>query len=296
MKHLLAICALALAATTGTAIACLHPGNPSVQLVETGQKALIMYADGREELIIKVDYAGYAAPGPLAWVVPTPSVPDHYAETDPALFDELHRLTQPPQPRSKGLRSKSKSAAPAMLIMHQPVNVGTYTIQPIGASGPEAGPALNTWLKSNGFGEVPEANMKWYLDKGWTFLAIKTEANEPKGGLKPLRISFAADRLWYPLKFSSHQGDFPVTVYTLTKERLKPEAIAGLPGGFKAVGQARIVGGVGTSALKLLMAEIAKEGRLMIGRGHLRRLQSRRVNTQADPVAKWPEDFSIAAP
>jgi hypothetical protein len=59
-------------------------------IYQPSQKALILYEDNREDLILSVKYEGNASD--FAWVIPVPAYPD-IDVSDPYLFRELADLT-----------------------------------------------------------------------------------------------------------------------------------------------------------------------------------------------------------
>ena len=215
-------------------VPCLHPPRDfKGTLEETSQQAIIVWRDGREDLVLKVDYkmTGEKLPGDLAWVVPTPTQPDHYAVASGAIFEEIFQMAEQHSLRrlenGKGLRDSDTGPKQEAVTVLARVSVGEYDITALKATGKDAAKELNTWLAGRGYGEVPPANLAFFVDKGWTFLAIKInkekgeESLKKEGGFRPLRISFASATIVYPLKFSSHQGVFSVTVYVLTEKPVK---------------------------------------------------------------------------
>jgi hypothetical protein len=200
---------------------------------ETSQQAIIFWRDGREELILKVDYrlaAQAALPDDLARVLPVPAVPDDYAVVSPQIFKEAFELAQAHQAKKTArgdIAALSAEKRDGSVVALTPVTVGEYEITPLKALGADAAGALNRWLSERGYGEVPLANMQYYTERSWAFLAIKinkekgSAALKDQGGFRPLRISFAADRIYYPLKFSSHQGEFKVTAYVFTEKPVR---------------------------------------------------------------------------
>ncbi len=312
----------AILAATPFAAACIHaPRDYEGSLEETSQQALVFWADGREELVLNIAYEVVKgdAPTSLAWVVPVPNVPDHYAVSEPGVFKELFDLTEVKRPgrgeRARGTFGDDEAEKENGIELLDPVTVGDYAIQPIKGRGADAGPALNAWLTENGFGEVPEANMAYYLERDWTFLAIRMGPKkgqtriEGHGDFRPLRISFAADRIYYPLKFSSHQGTFDVTLYVVTEKGL-PTDERGLPTdeitsrlkqfGFHHANMSVPVklsnGELQRHAKELvgLWREIVSEKRIGLRKGILTKLVARDVNDpKRNPVSAWEEDFSI---
>lgn len=307
------------------AVACIHgPAKYQGKIEEKGQVGLVIHHAGREELILRVDYGVKAgkAPERLAWVVPVPSNPDHYATVHRRVFSELASLTAPRVRRAaRGPVAKGAKSMGTGIVLLEPSRVGPYDIQPIAGQGRESGPALNTWLTGHGFQAVKKKTMAWYLDAGWTFLAIGIGPEkgqkrlDPAGSLRPLRISFASDRIVYPLKFSSHQGSFPVTLYVLTRSGLKSVAKEQARSkGFDVTSRhelwrdeerawwlGRRPGSDHGLALRThahtlydLLRKIQREARMDIpARLTLTKLQAKRVNSRSNRLSKWAEDFAL---
>jgi hypothetical protein len=70
------------------------PPDDYYPIYETGQKALIIYQDSREDLVISISFEGKA--NEFGWVVPLPSQPD-VSKVDFSIFDRLSEETTPKQ-------------------------------------------------------------------------------------------------------------------------------------------------------------------------------------------------------
>src|SRR5262249_20505986 len=208
MTRRLEVLAAALLLAAGAAApACLHPPRDyKGTLAATTQEAIIFWRDGREEMVLKVNYqlkGDAGLPASLGWVVPVPTKPDAYAVADPKAFEDAFHLAVSKEPPAKG---PPRNGPPRGVVQEQ-VSVGEYDITVLKASGEKAAPELNDWLVGAGFSVYPLENMRFYTDRGWTFLAVKVnkeraaEALRDRGGLRPLRISFASEKVVYPLKF-----------------------------------------------------------------------------------------------
>jgi len=299
--------------------ACIHaPKHYKGSIAETSQEAVIFHQNGREELILKVAYKVEGdGPGPnqLGWVIPVPNQPDKYAVAERALFKELFDLTKP-VPRGGFQKFKAPTDTKSIVLLEK-TSVGEYTIQPILASGRHAGTALNGWLQKNGFGTLPDENLHYYLENQWTFLAIRIDPAKAgdtlktTGTFRPLRISFLSDRIVYPLKFSSHQGSFPVNLYVITPRGLprsgtSPDLADALNRQLKLFGfttgsipyqvssQEKRRGN--PSALSALWQELLQEGRIFMTDGVLDHLYACCINESRNPLTGWKEDFSLAPP
>jgi len=304
--------ALTLIALAGSsAWACLHGPSSAgpIEIDQDRQKAVVLYNAGREELILGVDYEVKGGEiDEIAWVIPVPQVPDAYAEADPEVFSAAAMAWHAARPRPPAPRSAADSlsdgnllkAAPPPIRLLETVKVGSYEIQPIQTSGAEAGPALNAWLKQNGFGEVPLENMSFYLERDWTWLAAKAKLGKAsaKAELRPLQLSFASDEVVYPLKFSTHQGEFAVELFVLTREPLEGFHER-KDGAFKT--EARHHGfrleGYRVHLPKQIEAAMAEakhfepfpSGEQVV----LTRAYHARVNNPSDPIAGWESDLSF---
>ncbi|WP_084528331.1 DUF2330 domain-containing protein [Nocardia crassostreae] len=64
---------------------------------------------------------------------------------------------------------------------------------------------IQKWLDDNGYAMRPEvtATMQPYLSEGWSFVAMRLSSGEPlRGAPDPVRLTFAADSLVYPMRMS----------------------------------------------------------------------------------------------
>jgi len=212
---------------------CMVPASYKGTISQSGQEAILFHKGDREELILRINYQikGDAMPDQFAWVITVPAEPDRYGVADGQLFEDMFDWAEKSMFRQR-LRSLSKENAPTeeafgniadSIELGKRVQVGPYDIQPVRAKGAEALSALNIWLKKNGFPTEDPGHMKYFIDKGFTFLAIKI--SPPKGektvraggDVKPLHLSFKSEKVYYPLRFSSRQGVFDLNLYVFTE-------------------------------------------------------------------------------
>ena len=195
-------------------------------IYQPSQKAVIFFADGREDLILSVRYEGNA--DEFAWVIPVPARPS-VEVADPELFWELADLTR------VHVVSGSKGLSPGMVSLEGPgvdvleeKTVGPYDVAILSAGDPAA---LVDWLNSNGysFPEASEEIIEEYIRKGWYFVASRINIGEEasglaKGTIEPLILSFESNRIVYPLRITSVSSDFcEVLLYVFTKQAVVPE-------------------------------------------------------------------------
>lgn len=208
---------------------CMVPRTYEGTISQNAQEAVMIWHDGREELVLRIDYAIGGAetmPEQFAWIVTVPNEPDAYAVSDATLFREMFRFAERhlhQQPRSNS-RAEGVAASAGGIELGTQVQVGPYDIQPVRAHGKAALEGLNQWLANNEFPTEDPAHMAYFVENGFTFLCIKVrpagsdDAVAPGGVLPPLQLSFASERPYYPLRFSSRQGVFDVNLYVLTRQ------------------------------------------------------------------------------
>jgi hypothetical protein len=107
--------------------------------------------------------------------------------------------------------------------------IGPFDVTRLAANDPAA---LATWLADKGFPRPDglDANLAPYIADHWEIVAIQlapAQAGELlTGGLQPLRLSFASDKLVYPMRLS-RSATTPQTVdlYVLADHRMDPESV-----------------------------------------------------------------------
>ena len=216
---------------------------------EPTQKAIIVWDEGREDLILQVKYDGPV--DEFGWLVPVPSLPV-VQKGSMDCFYELSRYTQqhfgPQAVANSGFGGRSQSLGgeePTVKVI-ETKTVGAYEVAVLSAK--DAG-SLETWLKENEFAFPSEKGdvFKSYIDQGWYFVAVKiqlhagmgfklsssapkktsatvsakTRSQLAKGELQPLHLSFATDKCVFPLKISSVNGKpSEVQLYVLSPQPL----------------------------------------------------------------------------
>jgi hypothetical protein len=223
----------------GLSIACcMLPRSYQGSIEQKGQEGIIFFDNGVEDLILKVSPVinGEAKLDKFCWLVTVPNEPDKYDVIDNSIFATMFSLEQKvlvkPKPKSSIGCSETKSAdgtksaeakdAYIGVELGKHVSVGDYDIQPIRGVGKHALSGLNSWLDANGFPTEPLEHMKYFVDNKFTFLCIKVNLLNAQNGmsgqsdLKPLHMTFKSEEIYYPMKYSSQQGDFSVNLYTLT--------------------------------------------------------------------------------
>jgi hypothetical protein len=222
---------LALAATVPVFPCCMVPATYEGTISQSSQEAVLFHANGREELILKINYQikGDTLPDHFAWVITVPNQPDKYAVAGKDLFKEVFQwadpLVSPPPSLSGGSKNAGSDRDSGGLEIGKPVKVGPYTIVPVKALGQQALTGLNQWLGKNGFPKEDPKHMAYFVENKFTFLCVRFDPRKGQktvdqaGGVPPLHLSFPSATPYYPLRFSSRQGVFNVNLYVLTKKQ-----------------------------------------------------------------------------
>ena len=224
---------LSMPATPVLADGCLFPDSMYRDLYESAQKAVILYGNNTEHLILSVSFEGDAED--FAWVIPLPAKPE-IAVTDAELFWELSDFTATEIP-SPGIGcmpfgGMSPGDQEGVDVIEEQV-VGPYATAILSATNATA---LVDWLNTNGyiFPEDGEEIVNEYIEKEWYFVATKINAVEEdtgytlaEGAIEPIVLSFASDEIVYPLRITSlsaTNGTPPeVLLYVFADHAMVPE-------------------------------------------------------------------------
>jgi len=214
---------------------CMLQKGLDASIRQNEQQGIIFFQNGVEDLILGIDYQieGKEIPSEFAWIISVPTKPTKYALADKGIFKTTnkwaHKLTYV-APRTIAF-GDGVAVAPSAgsLEFGKRERVGPYDIQPIKALGMEALDGLNEWLTQNGFPTETTEHMSYFIKNGFTFLCIKVNTAE-KGkplnkteAIKPLQITFNTSEIYYPLKYSSRQGNFELNLITLSSTPLDYE-------------------------------------------------------------------------
>ncbi len=183
-------------------------------VIEPAQKAVIVYDDNIEKLIIQVKFEGKVTD--FAWVVPVPNYPG-VEEAEKVLFAELSNLTSPPTNYGDihygcGCIAEGDRLAPKEggVDIWEEKRVGNYSVTILSADDSQA---LINWLGDNGyvFPDTAQSIVEYYVKNNWFFVAMKIDASTIEvdetgriyGAIEPVRLSFTSDTIIYPMKLSS---------------------------------------------------------------------------------------------
>ncbi len=179
---------------------------------ETGQKAVIMYEDGIETMVVSTSFTGNA--DDFAWVIPVPSKPEVSKGSD-ELFASLKNATQTNVYYEKsffGMDDAVMNSAGNSVTVVESKNVDYYEVTILTATDTDD---LATWFTKNGYNFPITADyiLESYIENGWYFVAMKinpdsldfsdVESELREGHATPVLMSFATEHPVYPMKISS---------------------------------------------------------------------------------------------
>ncbi|GAB7033803.1 DUF2330 domain-containing protein [Streptomyces sp. NPDC021749] len=210
-----------------------------------GRETSVVRWDGKTEQIVMSLQVNGTAPD-AAWIMPVP----HRATVklgDPAVFDRLATLTEPavaqrhyfwPRggdwPFGQNLDAAEapppSAGAPGVGVVGRE-RLGPFDVARLTATDPGA---LRNWLKTHGFHlPAPLASaLRPYVTQRWEYVAIRLAPAERhrtlSGTLDPLRLSFASDRLVYPMRLSAlATTPQSLGLYVLAPHRMEPRSAIG---------------------------------------------------------------------
>jgi hypothetical protein len=197
-------------------------------ILEPEQRAIIVFDEGREDLLLQVKYDG--APEEFGWIVPAPSQPK-LLPVPADRFEMLSRFTQTADQmhsdrvrRAKDPHRGTLGTEPVQMVNRD--TVGIYDAVTLKASD---GSALSHWLDAHGFAPPPGAEEVFgeYATNGWYFVAMRIVAVDQDstvarklatGTSQGVRLQFDTARPVYPLKISSlGSGPSDLIIYTVAK-------------------------------------------------------------------------------
>ena len=196
----------------------------------TSERALVSFADGREEIVtsLALEQAGPDA----AVVYPVPGDAEVSAVEGPDLFAYLERVTAPPpEDTARGGGDDEGAAGGAApgggVEVVGREEIGGYDVTRLRADDPDA---LQKFLDQEGYTLPAEAQpiLSDYVDQGWRFVAVKlAEGSADAGSLKPLKIAFDSDEIVYPKRLDSIAEQPPFTkLFVVSDRRMQTTATA----------------------------------------------------------------------
>jgi hypothetical protein len=203
------------------------------------ERALVAWDGAHQDVVMSFQVSGSSESA--AWVMPVPSAA-RVSLADPGLFAELERITAPRieyrtdwWPTFSWLSTgygdsdgAVGAAAPSGVNVLDRQRIGPFDVTRLAA---DDATALSTWLADNGFPHPDglDRNLSAYVAQRWQLVAIKLvpddAAGRLTGDLQPLRLSFDAPTVVYPMRLS-RAASVPQTVdlYVLADHRMDPQS------------------------------------------------------------------------
>ncbi|HEY6138553.1 MAG TPA: DUF2330 domain-containing protein [Thermoanaerobaculia bacterium] len=206
-----------LIALAAVAIACAPAPHAGDEIAVVEESAVIVWdaAAKTEHFIRRAIFHGKGRD--FGFLVPTPAVPI-LAEVDDAIFDKLEERTRPeivhvtkrrldftPFLLMSETRSESMTtgaAAPVEVLSSQ--KVAGYDAVVLAATDAAA---LQKWLAGHGYASTPDLT-EWldaYVQRQWKITAFKIDAAQPAVRTAAVKMSFAAERPFFPYREPASQ-------------------------------------------------------------------------------------------
>ena len=224
------------------ACGCFTPPDPSVPVVQAGERILFARDSGKVTAHIQIQYAGDAAE--FGWILPLPSVPTLELGTD-ELFNQLTTTTQPKYRLNRvfegdcfsrgGLGSGGADSAAnegnppgvpgaggqSPLVVQDAI--GPYDYAVLRADSKKE---MLDWLDANRY-FVPAGTdeaVNPYIRGGAFFLALKLRSGKSTGDLQPVVVKYDSDLPMIPIVLTSvaAQPDMGIQVWMLGEGRAIP--------------------------------------------------------------------------
>ncbi len=222
------------------ACGCFAPPDPSVPVVQAGERIVFAHEDGMVTAHIQIQYQGDASE--FGWLLPLPSVPEDGLKLGvEELFTQIINTTQPKYRvnlvagdscdfnfpgRFAGSASDAQNAPPSEeesgLVVLQD-SIGPYDYVVLDASTKDE---MFDWLVENGY-FIPtgtEDVVQPYIYDGAYFLALKLRKGNDVGDVQPVVLRYKADYAMIPIVLTSVAAnpDMGIQVWVLGEHRAIP--------------------------------------------------------------------------
>ena len=221
------------------ACGCFAPPDPSVPIVQAGERILFSHADGEVTAHIQIQYEGEASE--FGWLLPLPSVPEFGLGVE-ELFTRLINTTQPryrlvfqaddtcggifrspgAPTNALGGESSDDSSDPNSIVEIQG-SIGPFDFVVLDAANRQP---MFDWLVTNGY-VIPtgtEDVVGPYIYEGAKFLALKLRKGNDAGDIQPVVIKYKSDLPMIPIVLTSVAANpnMGVQVWVLGDSRAIP--------------------------------------------------------------------------
>ncbi|MDP3236823.1 MAG: DUF2330 domain-containing protein [Myxococcales bacterium] len=237
---LTATVAVATWAGRADACGCFAPPDPSVPIVQAGERILFATSNGKVTAHIQIQYAGDAKD--FGWLLPMPSVPTLKLGTE-ELFTQLIATTQPryfvqvratgncsngfggfgalaPSARG-GVNDAENDGNGSPLVIQS--SIGPYDYAVLKADNKDA---MLKWLADNRY-FIPvgtEDVVGPYINPGSFFLALKLQSGKSAGDIQPVVLEYPSEKPMIPIILTSvaAQPNMGIQVWMLGQGRAIP--------------------------------------------------------------------------
>jgi hypothetical protein len=218
-----------LAALAGPAQACGCGGYiaPDGNAAVAEEKVLLRWDGQTEQLVMSLGVLGSSSEAAVVLPVPAQA---QVELGDARIWEELGALTRPLVVHEKryvfpfGFGGVGSEAMPgsagggAMVTELSRQTLGPFQVSVLSAGDAAA---LGDWLNANGYTLSPglAKTFEPYVTQGWYYVAVRLKPGSGPsltGALDPLKVTFPAKALVYPMRSSAHSSvDEAVTIYVL---------------------------------------------------------------------------------
>lgn len=223
------------------ACGCFAPPDPSVPIVQAGERILFATSNGKVTAHIQIQYAGDAKD--FGWLLPVPSVPTLKLGTE-ELFTQLIATTQPryfvqvkatgncanggfgfgslaPSARGSVNDSAEQGGSGSPLVIQS--SIGPYDYAVLKADNKDA---MLKWLADNRY-FIPvgtEDVVGPYINPGSFFLALKLQSGKSAGDIQPVVLEYPSEKPMIPIILTSvaAQPNMGIQVWMLGQGRAIP--------------------------------------------------------------------------
>lgn len=170
----------------------------------------------------------------VCWVIPTPAAITHATSLEPDAFRDLERRIRTGRIEhakpAKALMGSKPLLKEQLTAPDAPPLSGTTELEIIKATGEAALKPLNDWLTTRKCSPLEPAQLDYYTERQWRFVAISRFVNTPNTTLtgarhEPIALTFSAERAILPLKAPWSTTPFPTRYHLLS---LTPQGLESL--------------------------------------------------------------------
>ncbi len=205
----------------------LQPADATDPAIVDSEVAIISMSEGQEQIDLRLGISAITVDAGL--IIPTPSPAtvtngnindfmDIGNEMTPRSHIHDRWWAWPQSDEPDGVTSTT-TPGPAITVLDEVV-IGSIEATTVAA---EDSAGLTAWLEAHGYGLGQEVTdlLPGYVERGWSFVALKLTGSQPlQGELSPIRLTFASDGLIYPLLLSrTTTSTLNVTLHILTGSR-----------------------------------------------------------------------------